>query len=95
MQPGAPQKPSVELGIIDYPSDSVIANMTGGRSFQSINSVESATYKNVATAILTGGKRVPLASYDRAICFRPAWWGIEQGYVHALERYIVNHCSGN
>jgi hypothetical protein len=95
LMPDAPPKPSVELGVIDYPAGQVVTNMTGGKSFKKIDSVETATYRNVMAAIVSGGKRVPLASYDRAICFKPDWWGAEQNYIHALERYIQNHCSGN
>lgn len=91
---GAPVKPSVELGVIDYPRNQVIENMTGGQSFKRIDSVEKATARNVTAAVFTGGSRVPLESYDKAICFRPDWWNVEVNYVHSLERYIQNHCGG-
>ena len=88
-----PKKPSVELGVIDYPSGEVIVNMTGGASLSKINSVPS--YHAVASAIVSGGNRVPLASYDRAIAFKPAYWSAVQNYMNALVVYIQNHCQGN
>ncbi len=87
-----PKAPSVELGVIDYPNGEVIVNMTGNKSLQAIKSVDMATYRAVARAILAGG-RVPLASYDRAICFKPTYWQAVQDYMNALVRYLQNHCG--
>lgn len=89
-----PQKPSVELGVIDYNADQVVVNQTGGKSMSRIDSVEKAGYRNVVQAVVDGGNRVPLASYDRAIAFKPDAWQTEVNYIHSLERYIQNHCSG-
>ncbi len=88
-----PAKPSVELGVIDYPRGQVIVNMTGGRSMSRIDSVSKASYGNLAQAIVTGGQRVPLAAYDRAISFKPDAWQTEINYIHSLERYIEGHCQ--
>lgn len=90
---GAPVKPSVELGVIDYPANEVIENMTGGASFKKIDAIPKATAANITHAVVSTGNRVPLASYDKAICFRPDWWDVEVNYVHALERFITNHCG--
>lgn len=92
---GAPVKPSVELGVIDYPSNQVIENMSGGASFKPIDSILKASAKSVTRAIAVTGNRVPLENYDKAICFQPDWWDVEVNYVHALERYISAHCMGN
>lgn len=93
---GAPIKPSIELGVIDYPAGEVIVNMTGGKSMSRIDSVPKASYQNVVQAIVVTGNRVPLASYDHAITIKPDYWQIEVSYIHSLERYITNHCgSGN
>lgn len=91
---GAPVKPSVELGVIDYPSNEVIENMTGGASFRSINSIPKATAASVTRAVVSTGNRVPLSNYDKAICFQPDWWDVEVNYIHSLERYITAHCQG-
>lgn len=88
-----PEKPSVELGVIDFPAGQVVTNMTGAKSFKKIDSTAKATYPNMVRAIVLGGSRVPLASYDRAICFKPDFWQTEVEYIHDLERYIVSHCS--
>lgn len=91
-----PQKPSVELGIIDYPAGQVIVNMTGGKSFSAMRNASSfmaASYYPLAQAIVTGGQRVPLASYDRGITFKPTEWQKEINYVHSMERYIQAHCQ--
>lgn len=90
---GAPVKPSVEIGVIDYPAGEVIENMTNGKSFAGINSIPKATSANVTRAVITGGRRVPLANYDHAIAFTPDWWDVEVQYVHSLEQYITNHCG--
>jgi hypothetical protein len=90
---GAPIKPSVDLGVIDYPRAQVIENQTGGASISKINTFDKASHANVVKAIATGGQRVPLSTYDRAICFKPDSWNVEIAYVHSLERYISNHCS--
>ncbi len=93
IMPGAPTKPNVELGIIDYPNSEVITNMTGARSFQKIQSVPS--YSAVVQAIVASGNRVPLASYHKAICFKPVYWQTTQNYINALVRYIQNHCANS
>lgn len=85
----------MELGVIDFPRNEVIENMTGGQSFKGIDSISKATAHNVTAAVLSGGSRVPLHSYDKAICFRPDWWNVEVNYIHSLERFITNHCSGS
>lgn len=90
---GAPVKPAVEIGVIDYPAGQVTENMTNGQAFQKIDAIEKATSKNVTAAIIAGGNRVPLASYDKAIALRPDWWDVFINYVHALERYVQNHCG--
>lgn len=92
---GAPQKPNVELGVIDYPHGEVIVNMTDAKSFSKINSVEEAKYRAIARAVVASGGRVPLASYDRAIAFKPLEWEKVQNYLNSLTRYIQNNCSGN
>lgn len=86
-----PKKPSVELGVIDYPSDQVIVNMTGSAAMARISSVPS--YHTVAAAINSSGQRVPLADYDRAIAFKPVYWQAVQDYMNSLVRYINNHCQ--
>jgi len=91
---GAPVKPSVELGVIDYPANQVIENMSGGASFKKIDAITKATAQNVTRAVVSTGNRVPLSSYDKAICFRPDWWDVEVNYIHSLERYISAHCGG-
>ena len=90
---GLPQKPNVELGVIDYPSAQVITNMTGSKSFQKIQMPSDVTYKAVLQATVTDGARVPLSTYDRAICFKPNYWQAVQDYVNALNRYIENSCQ--
>ncbi len=60
---------------------------------QRIDSVAKASYPNVVTTVITGGIRVPLANYDKAICFKPDAWQVEVNYLHSLERYIQAHCS--
>jgi len=90
---GAPIKPSVELGVIDYPANEVIENMTSGKSFKTIDVVIKASARNVTSAVVSGGNHVPLSDYDKAICFQPDWWDVEVNYIHALERYISNHCG--
>jgi len=79
--------------VIDYHAAQVVVNMTGGASFRNITSVAKATYPNVVRAIVSGGKRVPLSSYDRAVCFKPDYWQQEINYIHGLERYIRDHCG--
>jgi len=79
--------------VIDYPNGEVIVNMTGGAGFQTMRSIP--TYRTVVSAIITDGHRVPLASYDRAIAFKPAYWTAVQNYMNSLVRYIQNNCSGN
>ncbi len=91
---GAPIKPSVEVGVIDYTANQVIENMSGGASFKHIDAIPKATAENITRAIVVTGNRVPLANYDKAICFTPDWWNVEVQYIHSLERYITAHCSG-
>jgi len=90
---GAPVKPAVELGVIDYPAGQVIENMTNGKAFSKIDMVLKASAANVTRAVVSGGNRVPLANYDKAICFQPDWWNVEVSYIHALEQYVSNHCG--
>ncbi len=92
---GAPVKPSVEVGVVDYPANQVIENMSGGASFKAIDAIPKATAANITHAVVSTGNRVPLESYDKAICFQPDWWDVEVNYIHSLERYITAHCQAN
>lgn len=90
-----PKKPSVEIGVIDYPAGEVITNVTSG---DKIKTVEQLSYKAIATPIVTDNPflsvRVPLERYDKAICFKPDSWELLIDYLHGLERCIKNHtCS--
>lgn len=89
----APSPPNVELGVIDYPSNEVIVNMTGNTDLNQMKSLPS--YDHVVDQIVAKGNRVPLASYDRAIAFKSNYWKMVQDYIDSLERYIKNHCSGS
>lgn len=92
----APQKPSIELGVIDFAAGEVVVNMTANPSFKSIqHSTSAPSYREVFAAVVTNGNRVPLASYDKAVAFKPAQWTLVQNYMNALVRFIQNHCSGN
>ncbi len=90
---GLPKAPSVELGVIDYPRGQVIVNMTGRSSFKNVDSIPAADYRSVVKAIVSGGNRVPLASYDRAISFKPAEWQKVQSYMDSLVQYVRAHCG--
>lgn len=90
---GTPIKPSVVVGVVDYPAGQVIENTTNGQAVKRIDSFEKATARNVRSAILFDGTRVPLSSYDKAICFKPDSWNVEVNYLHSLERFIRDKCS--
>lgn len=88
-----PIKPSVVLGVVDFPVSQVIENTTNGQKMQEINSFAKATAQNIRKAAMFDGTRVPLSSYDKAICFKPDSWNVEVNYLHSLERFIRDHCS--
>lgn len=90
---GLPIKPQVTLGVIDFPAGQVIENTTNGQKMKNVDSFEKATARKITSAIIFDGNRVPLSSYDKAICLTPDWWNVEVNYIHSLERYISNHCS--
>lgn len=88
-----PIKPSVVVGVVDYPAGQVIENTSNGQAVKRIDSIEKASAQNVRKAIMFDGNRVPLSLYDRAICFKPEHWNVEVNYLHSLERYIRDHCT--
>ena len=91
---GAPAKPVVTIGVIDYPANQVIENNTSGKAMKQIKTIAQATHENVVRAVdSAGSNRVPLSVYDNAVCFRPLQWEIVQNYLDALRTYVTNHCS--
>jgi len=85
-----PPKPVLELGVIDYPSNEVIVNMTSGIK---LDGVSDLTYDNLSTNIIASGSRVPLSTYDRAVSFKPDQWAILQNYIDALKRAAQKNCK--
>ena len=81
------KKPVLELGVIDYPRNEMIVNMTDGSS---VKSAADLKYSVVVESIVFDGKRVPLSTYDKGICFTPPNWEKLQNYLNELERANTN-----
>jgi hypothetical protein len=87
-----PEKPVVEVGIIDYPRSEIITNKTGPE----VKSTEDLKYSNLTEkAQSTGSVRKPLSTYDKSVCFLPDEWTKVQIYMHLMEDYLTKYCSGN
>jgi len=77
-----PSKPQVEVGIIDYPVNQVVTNLTG----EEIKSTKELKYEEISKKINgSGSVRKPLKDYDRAVCFLPDYWEMVQNYIDLLE----------
>lgn len=86
-----PDKPQVELGIIDHPNDQIVTAMTGGNR---VSSVADISYQNfVAATAGPGAVRKPLATYNRAVCFLPEEWAKVQAYMDVLREVAEKSCG--
>jgi hypothetical protein len=86
-----PEKPKVEVGIIDYPRNEVITNQIDSRKIKSKKQLRYAVMrKNMLASKFI---RKPLADYDKAISFKPAAWEQLQNYLDKLEDYARNRCQ--
>lgn len=83
-----PEKPTVELGVIDYPRNEVITEIAGPE----VKSSEDLKYEKIKA---NASVRKPLSSYDKAVCFVPDAWVPVQTYMHLLENYIKTSCTCN
>lgn len=86
-----PEKPKLEMGIIDFPRGQVITNKL---DMTKVTSAKQLHYKPLTTSLKSGKfKRVPLSEYDRAISFKPSAWEQQQNYIDKLEDYARNRCN--
>lgn len=86
-----PEKPKVEMGIIDYPRGEIITNRLDTTK---IESVKQLRYSSLVKAIMASKyKRVPIKEYDRAIALKPKSWEQIQNYIDKLEDYARNRCN--
>lgn len=86
-----PEKPKVEMGIIDYPRGEIITNKIDSTK---IESHKQLRYTPLVKAIMASKyKRVPIKDYDKAIAFKPASWEQIQNYIDKLEDYARNRCN--
>lgn len=86
-----PEKPKVEMGVMDFPRGEAITNQLDLRK---IESAEQLKYGPLVKSIKASKyKRVPLLDYDKAIMFKPRAWEQHQNYLDKLVNYIRNHCN--
>lgn len=86
-----PEKPKLEMGIIDAPSLEVITNKI---NMDKVSSVKQLTYSKLS-ANLKASKyvRVPIMDYDKAVALKPRPWEQLQNYLDKVEDYLKNHCN--
>lgn len=75
-----PEKPTVELCVIDYPRMEGICVTTT----KDIKAREIALQSLIAMA----QRRVALAEMDKSVCFAPAEWEKVQNYIDKLEEAL-------
>lgn len=81
-----PEKPTLELCLIDYPRQEVICGLT--------NKIETAEYQEVVDKIMAAQVyRQPLSYVDRGVSLRPPEWEKLENYRKALERYAREKCQ--
>ncbi len=86
-----PEKPKLEMGVLDVPSGQVITNKL---DMTKITSAQQLHYSAIVQSIKTSKfKRVPLLEYDHAISFKPSAWEQQQNYIDKLEDYARNRCN--
>lgn len=75
-----PEKPTVELCVIDYPSMEGIC----------VTTTKDTQAREVAlqSLISMAQRRVPLAQMDRSVCFAPVEWEKVQNYIDKLEEAL-------
>jgi len=90
---GMPQKPSIDIGVIDYPRSQVIENNTSKMSMSV--TAGKISVRSVANGILAArsSKRVPLSTYDKAVALKPKTWEVVQNYIDELVAYAKNGCK--
>jgi hypothetical protein len=75
-----PDKPIVEICVIDYPSSEGICTTTT----KDMAAREVALQSLIAMA----QRRVPLSQMDKSVCFAPPEWEKVQNYIDRLEEAL-------
>jgi hypothetical protein len=84
-----PEKPVIEICLIDYPRAEVICGLTDS------NSLQNASYEEIRTKAMQASDvvRKPLIYVDKAVALIPAEWEKIENYRKALERYAREQCQ--
>lgn len=88
--PGAPDKPNVEICIINYPKGTAYCGMTSKLDIQSAKDLK---YDVILTANYVNGYEKPIDQLDKSICQNPENWKLTQDYIDRLENYIGHQCK--
>lgn len=86
-----PEKPDVELCILDVQNREASCGTTNGSEFKS---ADEATYNRLWGMLMrSSAVRQPIEYIDHGVCLRPSQWGVLQKYTHSLEIFIQTRCK--
>ena len=87
---GAPEKPQLELCIIDYANSVAQCGLTSKKFYSTLKGREYAQIKNTLNKDV---EEKPLSYLHKAIALTPDNYKLLKDYIDALNTYITEECK--